>query len=444
MSLRLKECVELITKGTTPTSIGGGFTSSGINFLKVEGISETGQFITEKFQYIDENTHNKLLKRSQIQELDILFSIAGTIGRTAIATKDILPCNTNQAVAILRPLKEKVDPYFLLYCLKDKKRLNKAISNVVQSVQSNLSLSEIGNIEIPEYSLETQKKISEILLSLDNKIILNLDKKNNLEEIVRTLFKSWFIDFDPLVEKLENKNNKFTNEIKELFPDCFEKSEIGEIPKGWHLTSLGEILTFIGSGKRPKGGSSISERQVPSIGAENINFLGNYNYFKEKYIPKEFYLKLKEKNLSIKDYDILIYKDGAKIGRSTIFGKGFPHDECTINEHVHLIRCDQIIQKYLYFYISTKKKQEELISLNTASAQPGINQTQLKTLKILQPDKKILKKFDEFVSPILDLIFYECLENNYLLEIKNLLLPKLISGQLKLNTIDNIFEKKIN
>ena len=96
----------------------------------------------------------------------------------------------------------------------------------------------------------------------------------------------------------------------------------------------------------------------------------------------------------------MIYKDGANIGRSTMFGKGYPHKECTINEHVHLIRTNQITQKYLYFNLSTKKMQQELISLNTASAQPGINQTQLKTLKILKPDKKVLKRFDEFIRLI--------------------------------------------
>ena len=155
----LDDCVELVTKGTTPTSIGGNFTDSGINFLKVECISESGNFIKDKMQYIDQNTHQNLLKRSQIQENDILFSIAGTIGRTAIATPEILPCNTNQALAIIRPNLSKINPYFLLYCLKDKKRLNKAKSNVVQSVQSNLSLSEIKKIEIPKYSLQYQSKI---------------------------------------------------------------------------------------------------------------------------------------------------------------------------------------------------------------------------------------------------------------------------------------------
>ena len=85
--------------------------------------------------------------------------------------------------------------------------------------------------------------------------------------------------------------------------------------------------------------------------------------------------------------------------------------------------------------------QQELISLNTASAQPGINQTQLKTLKILKPDKKVLKRFDEFISPIIDKIFNNCLENKLLEKLKNDILPRLISGKLRLSDISKLDRK---
>ena len=103
--MKLGDICEVITKGTTPTSLGLKFSDAGVNFIKIESISESGNFLKEKFAYISKECHTKL-SRSQLKEGDLLFSIAGVIGRTAIVTKDILPANTNQAIAIIR-LKEE-------------------------------------------------------------------------------------------------------------------------------------------------------------------------------------------------------------------------------------------------------------------------------------------------------------------------------------------------
>jgi type I restriction enzyme S subunit len=134
------EITEAVTKGTTPTTIGGKFTERGINFIKVESLTEQGTFIKTKFSFIDEYT-NQLLKRSIIKDGDVLFSIAGTIGRVAVVTKDILPANTNQAIAIIRP--NKVDSYFLKLLMQSALIQNDTKSNVVQAVQANLSLGVI-------------------------------------------------------------------------------------------------------------------------------------------------------------------------------------------------------------------------------------------------------------------------------------------------------------
>jgi type I restriction enzyme S subunit len=136
----IDDITEVVTKGTTPTTIGGKFTESGINFIKVESLTEQGAYIKSKFGFIDEDT-NQLLKRSIIKEGDVLFSIAGTIGRVAVVTKDILPANTNQAIAIIRP--NKVDSNFLKLLMQSALIQNDTKSNVVQAVQANLSLGVI-------------------------------------------------------------------------------------------------------------------------------------------------------------------------------------------------------------------------------------------------------------------------------------------------------------
>ena len=187
--IRLGDVADVITKGTTPTSIGYGFVNKGINFIKVESINEDGAFIENKFAYITDECDKKL-SRSQLQENDILFSIAGAIGRVAIVDKNILPANTNQALAIIRLHKGVYEYNFLKYILKSpaiSKQFEKQKKGVAQI---NLSLKNIGDFEIPVISIEQQKKIS---LELDNITALINKRKKQLEKLDE-LVKSRFIE----------------------------------------------------------------------------------------------------------------------------------------------------------------------------------------------------------------------------------------------------------
>src|SRR5690625_7250743 len=143
----LNDVTTRITKGTTPTTNGGGFTSSGVAFVKVESILPDSHIDFGRLARIDELTHQNQ-KRSMLAEDDVLFTIAGTIGRVARVTSELLPANTNQAVAIVRPNSKQVDPRYLLYSLRDIRRVRQATARTVQSVQANLSLRELGSVEV--------------------------------------------------------------------------------------------------------------------------------------------------------------------------------------------------------------------------------------------------------------------------------------------------------
>jgi type I restriction enzyme S subunit len=167
---RLREECGLITKGTTPTSLGKDFTSSGINFIKIETLEENGSVIKDKVAFIDEETNN-LLKRSQLAERDILVSIAGALGRIAIVKADILPANTNQALAIVR-LKafSKIDHRFLFYYLNTA-TIKKHIEGInVQAAQANLSLKNVGDFIVSFPSLPEQVAIADVLSDMDSEI----------------------------------------------------------------------------------------------------------------------------------------------------------------------------------------------------------------------------------------------------------------------------------
>ena len=168
---KLGEVVELITKGTTPTSLGREFQNNGINFIKIESLSPNGDIIPEKVAYIDEYTH-QLLKRSQLKNGDILFSIAGALGRVAIVKNEILPANTNQALSVIRlKINSEIDLNYLLIYLTSE-RIQTHILNVsVQGAQANLSLLNISHllIEIPKFKTE-QTRIATILSDMDNEL----------------------------------------------------------------------------------------------------------------------------------------------------------------------------------------------------------------------------------------------------------------------------------
>lgn len=142
------EC-KIITKGTTPTTLGFNFTDSGVNFVKIENISSEGHFIMDKMMYIDEKC-NEAMKRSQLENGDILFSIAGAIGRCAIVSDEILPANINQALAIVRLKRNsKLSRGFLLAALKSGYVERQYMILKRGAAQLNLSLKDVGNFSIP-------------------------------------------------------------------------------------------------------------------------------------------------------------------------------------------------------------------------------------------------------------------------------------------------------
>lgn len=180
----IDDITEIVTKGTTPTTIGGRFTDSGINFIKVESLTEQGAFIKSKFGFIDEET-NQLLRRSIIQEGDVLFSIAGTIGRVAVVTKDILPANTNQAIAIIRP--NQVDSNFLKLLMKSSLIQNDTKSNVVQAVQANLSLGVIKATKFIKPSIPILTLFKTSLIEVFENVNLLTEETQELTNLRDTL-----------------------------------------------------------------------------------------------------------------------------------------------------------------------------------------------------------------------------------------------------------------
>ncbi len=283
---------------------------------------------------------------------------------------------------------------------------------VGSSGRQRVQQDELQNLEVFLPPISEQKEIAAILSCFDNKIEHNNSINKNLEELTRAIFKSWFMDFEPFKD------------------GDFEESELGRIPKGWRIRKLEDVLSEIEAGNRPKGGVGNLDYGIPSIGAENIIGLGEYEFSKEKYVPEEYFENM-NKGI-VKNWDVMLYKDGAQLGRKTMFAQGFPHKKCCVNSHVFILRSNDLItQPYLYFWLDQDFMTQNIINLNTNSAQPGINQPAVKQLKILVPDKDIINRFQDIVEKFLILLFENCKENRKLTIIRDALLPKLMSGEIR-------------
>ncbi|QKJ75341.1 restriction endonuclease subunit S [Pseudomonas rhodesiae] len=177
---RLGDVTKRITKGTTPTTLKRPFVESGINFVKAESLTDDGQFLPDKFAYIDDETH-QLLSRSQLKAGDVLITIAGTIGRVAVMTDDFIPANTNQAVALVRPEFNGFPSVFISHFLRLTGSKAQMGEKVVQAVQANLSLGSLSNMRLVIPPADVVKKLHEVVFGVVE------SNKNANQRRIRTL-----------------------------------------------------------------------------------------------------------------------------------------------------------------------------------------------------------------------------------------------------------------
>ena len=181
---RLGDVSSLITKGTTPTSVGCDFECYGINFIKAESISDNGDFIPEKFAHIDEHT-DMLLSRSKLKKGDFLFSIAGVLGRVALVTDEVLPANTNQALAVIRLGSNNIiDKRYLFFALKSEYLRSRVKEENVAAAQANLSLQDVNDFHVALPPLAEQRRIAGALSDIDELISALgklIEKKRNIK-----------------------------------------------------------------------------------------------------------------------------------------------------------------------------------------------------------------------------------------------------------------------
>lgn len=365
--------------------------SHGIKWVSIKDMGNTGKYISQTSEFLTADAIKKF-NIPIIPAGTLLMSFKLTVGRLGFTEYDTC---SNEAIAQL-PIKDPdiVDKNYLYYYLKN---FNFGSLSSTSSIATAVNSKTVKNISVSLPPLDRQKKIANILGSLDEKIELNRRMNETLEQLGQTIFRYHFIA-NPEV-------------------------------KNWPIVKVGDILSELQSGSRPKGGAV--ELGVPSIGAENIIGLGKYDYSKEKYISEDFFNKLSRG--IVNSEDVLLYKDGAYVGKKSLFMNGFPHKKCAVNEHVFILRTNPKLrsQFFLYFWLDQSSITKKIIDAGVKAAQPGINQSNVNSLPILLPPEESVKKFDNEISPIMEMIFSNAVESNHLATFRDALLPKLISGEIE-------------
>lgn len=189
---QLSDQCEIITKGTTPTTIGYNFTTDGVRFIKIENITEEGKFDTAKMMHISDEC-NMIMKRSQLKSGDLLFSIAGAIGRCAVVTNDILPANINQALAIIRLRKDAQLSRNFLFAVLKSSYVEKQYKGLRRGgAQLNLSLKDIGNFKILLPPESEQENFIDLYKQVDKSKMAVQKSLDELETLKKSLMQTYF------------------------------------------------------------------------------------------------------------------------------------------------------------------------------------------------------------------------------------------------------------
>ncbi|MDD5410342.1 MAG: restriction endonuclease subunit S [Methylobacter sp.] len=378
---------------------------------------------------------------------DILISMTGSgpsapeslVGRAARVWKGEKSALINQRVGRLI-LKESsnIDLDFLFYLLSLKESQDFLVSNSTGSAnQVNISAKTIESVPCPKIDHDASTDITSILLSLDGKIRLLRETNTTLEAIAQALFKSWFVDFDPVRAKQQGLEPEGMDaETAELFPDSFEKSELGLLPKGWRASTLDGIST-VGIGKTPPRKEqhwfSENPNDVRWVSIRDMGISGAYISTTNEFLTAE----------SIERFNVRVVPDNTVMlsFKMTIGRVAISDGEMTTNEAIAHFKLDrQVPLSTEFIYLHLRQFDYSTLS-STSSIADAVNSKTVKSIPILIPAPKILVVFQDQVSVIFQKIKIIEQQIKTLATLRDTLLPRLISGQLRLPDAEALIEE---
>ncbi|MBS0368373.1 MAG: restriction endonuclease subunit S [Proteobacteria bacterium] len=397
----LETCVQpkSITYGVVQP---GAAVEDGVPIIRVNNFLETRLKLSELMK-ISPEVEAKY-ERTRLAGGEVLLTLVGSVGQVAVAPKEAKGFNVARAVGVIHPLPD-VSAEWIAICLRSPLSQYLLGSRANTTVQTTINLKEVRALPIPMPPLEERECISSLIMALDNRITLLRETNATLEAIAQALFKSWFVDFDPVRAKQQGLAPEGMDEgMAALFPDEFEESELGLMPKGWRIGALSEVCS-IASGKRPPERNDLPTYQclIPLYGGAGLMGYTSAALFDEPRILT---------------------------GRVGTLGKvHIAYPPFWASDNVLVI---SPLRAETFAFVLHWMRTIDVHTLNRGSTQPLLTQRDLGAQLGVIPPSEVISEFESVVSCFYAQMKGQESQAQTLSTLRDTLLPRLISGQLRL------------
>ena len=403
----------------------GEHSPGGVPLIKVGDI-KSGIISAAPDFCISEATNHEY-RRSQLLGDELLITLVGNPGECVVVTPAMAGWNPARAIAVMK-LKDSELRTYVKTVLESSAGRHLIDSVLNTTVQKTLNLKDIRRLPIPMPSRGTIKNISHMAEAFSDRITLLRETNTTLEAIAQALFKSWFVDFDPVHAKMQGRAPEGMNEATAaLLPGSFEESEFGVVPKGWATISFRDSINVIGGGT-PKtsvpeywGGNIPWFSVVDAPGASDVFVVDT-----EKHITEA---GLNGSSTKLLQAGTTIISARGTVGRLALTG-----GPMAMNQSCYGLRGKAGDQYFTYF--STTRLVEQLKQRAHGSVFDTITQETFAGVSLCYPSVEVIQAFEQLVEPLLMRIRENLIQANSLSSLRDTLLPRLISGQLQLTTAE--------
>ncbi|MBM4312519.1 MAG: restriction endonuclease subunit S [Deltaproteobacteria bacterium] len=413
--LSLEDCMSAIIdyRGKTPQK-----TSSGIPLVTAKVVK--GGRIETPDEFIAIEDFESWMRRGMPMAGDVVMTTEAPLGEIAQLGPERVALA--QRLITLRGKPDILDNTFLKFLMQSSEVQDQLHARASGTTVLGIKQSELRKINLTLPPLPEQRAIAHILGTLDDKIELNRRMNETLEAMARALFKSWFVDFDPVRAKVEGRDTGLPNEIADLFPDSFEGSELGEVPKGWRVRSFAETVEIIGGGT-PK--TSVAEY-----------WNGDIPWFSVVDAPDDtdvFVIDTQKMitQTGLEGSSARFLPEGSTIitARGTVGKVALVGVPMAMNQSCYALR--SLDGSHFFGYYSTRALVETLKQRSHGSVFDTITRDTLAGIKTITPSEPVKRAFEAKVKPFLHRIKANIMESRTLAAQRDTLLPKLLSGEVR-------------
>ena len=431
-AFRLGDVCKKIGSGMTPRGGSKVYLDTGsCALIRSQNIHNDG-FRRGGLVFIDEK-HATTLESVEVQPHDVLLNITGdSVARCCQVSLEILPARVNQHVAIVRPDFEILDPQFLRYALIESKMQDRMLSWAGSGATRNaLTKGMIESFEVlAPKKVREQRTIAHILGTLDDKIELNRRMNETLEAMARALFKSWFVDFDPVRAKMEGRDTCLPKPIADLFPDQMIESELGLMPDGWKGLPLSKVIEINPTRSLRKG------EVAPYLDMANMPTKGHVPH---AVVDRQFGSGMRFTNGDTLVARITPCLENGK----TAYVDFLQHGETGwgSTEYIVLRPMPPLPNEFAYYLARSARFREFAIqNMTGTSGRQRAPAAALSKFPLTAPPTSVAECFGKFVRPLMIRATESEQESRALAALRDTLLPKLVSGELRTENAAGLLE----